>query len=369
MISKKIKIILWRLTKRYQFLRPFYFVLVKIKNRFLKDNMGFWVPKNTSLKDFFLSIQGFDYVLLSKEQDTILNNELGYDKDIDLLVNDDDINFLLKKLSKGRPNINAIRVDIYSASGIYPFNFKGVALIPPLISRNLLKNKISYNKLKLLNSDDFIKFYFYKKLYLIGDCEKIESDSSHLDKLINLSFFEKTSLYNFSKVDIVDLILKENGWKPALDLLELLAENNSCLKKILENDYKKFNTDRTFIMYIVRESEDSHMVKDELINLASDKLKIIKHGQIPIKLINDFIVGTRGGNWISQSVNVGGNPYYYIFCESEDFVIDYKSSLFEIKYKIRNMYHKNIVHSTDSSRQALYYLSLISSEWVNYRSS
>ena len=95
-----MKVVIWRLTKKYRFLRPLYFYLIKIKNSLSIIKGGYWVPKDVGLKDFFLSIKELDYVLLSKEQANILDKELDYNQDIDLLVNDIDIGFIKKGCKK-----------------------------------------------------------------------------------------------------------------------------------------------------------------------------------------------------------------------------------------------------------------------------
>jgi hypothetical protein len=43
------------------------------------------------------------------------------------------------------------------------------------------------------------------------------------------------------------------------------------------------------------------------------------------------------------------------------------AELKRLKFKIREAFHKNVIHSSDSSRQALYYLSLLNENWMDFK--
>jgi hypothetical protein len=357
---------LWVLTKKYKFLRPIYFQLIRIKNLFAL-NKGYWVNSPNDLKKLFESISNTNYVLLSKEQEQIVEISIEYNKDIDLLVADNDINLIKSKLVHGRPGSNSIRVDIYSTTGLYPHTFNGIAIIPPLTASSILKSLQIKNNIKVLSENDKLLFYNYKKLYLRGECNQSEDVYLELlEKYKHIATIGIRETDDFRHIEKVDYILGSLGWRPALDMLEILASNSDCLKRLVEREYKTFQTDRQFVMFVLRETNELSLIKEMVNDELSHNAKILDSGEINGLKLENFVINTRGGNWISNSVNVGNEPRFYYFCEYKKMNSDY-AELKRLKFKIREAFHKNVIHSSDSSRQALYYLSLLNENWMDFK--
>jgi hypothetical protein len=306
-------------------------------------------------------------VLLTKEQEQIVEIVIEYTKDIDLLVADNDLNLIKSKLVHGRPKANSIRVNLYSTSGLNPHTFNGIAIIPPLVASSILSSTQIKNNIKVMSETDKLLFYCYKNLYLRGECNQL--DDVYMDLLEEYKHIATTGIKatdDFRHVEKVDYILGSLGWRPALDMLEILASNKDCLKRIVEREYKLFQTNRQFVMFVLRESSELGLIK-EMVNVKlSRNATVLDYGKIPQEKLENFIINTRGGNWISNSVNVGSEPKFYYFWEYKKMNFDY-TKYKSIKFEIREEFHKNVIHSSDSPREALYYLSLLNENWRDFK--
>ena len=358
--------IVWLITKKYKFLRPIYFQLIRIKNLF-SLNKGYWVNSPNDLQQLFESISNTNYVLLSKEQEQIVEISIEYNKDIDLLVADNDLNLIKSKLVHGRPRANSIRVDIYSTTGLYPHTFNEIAIIPPLTASSILSSSQIKNNIKVLSETNKLLFNNYKNLYLRGECNQPEDVYLDLlEKYKHIATTGITATDDFRHIEKVDYILGSLGWRPALDMLEILASNSDCLKRLVDNEYKPFQTDRQFVMFVLRETNELSLIKEMVNDELSHKAIILDSGEINGWKLENFVINARGGNWISNSVNVGNEPKFYYFCEYKKMNSDY-IEFKSLKFKIREAFHKNVIHSSDSSRQALYYLSLLNENWRDFK--
>lgn len=343
---KKFKKLIWILTKKFKFLRRPYFIAIKIKNLF--SNSGFWIPKNTSVFDFFEKISNVDYICFSEYIFDLDENEVIFNKDLDILVTDEQINSVIKLLSRTRPSIDSIRIDVYSLHGSNPFTFKGITLFPVKIGKKLIDTYSKYKTVKVVNRRLRWLVKLYRGIYIK------QLDISLINLNENMLDFDK---YNW---DNLEGILFEKGWRPPLDSLEILSKNGSKeLIDLVKRLYKPYLNNKKYVVFLIR---DTNNILDvvEYINdyMKTKKISIIQEQFIDENRLSYVTESLRGGNWISKSFNVGGNPSYFFFLDFKfnDHSLDFIKS---IKNEIREKFHKNIVHSSDSSTQALYYYHII----------
>jgi hypothetical protein len=335
---------IWYLTKKFKILRPAYFRLIKFKNRFSK-NLGYWIPYGVSITDFFNSIKDTNYICFSLSffEDNL--PKLEFNQDIDLLVDDSNLSIILSKLKRGRPNINAIRVDIYSLNGISPFDYSGMPLFPVKFGRTLLKSRILKNFVWIPNEDNQVLSTIYRALYikdLVCNKTKPDLNSKHikfiLDKMESMKINIKFDFDSWHKY------LKENDASLPIDSMN---ENSICMRALIKKEFKPYETSRNFAVFILR--NDKYL--DKIIKYTESKIKeynfeIIFKGLLGSskERVTDYL---RGGNWNSSSVNVSSQPIYYFFIESFKSNFNY-ADVQIIKNEIRTYFHKNVLHSTDS---------------------
>lgn len=350
-----MKRFLWKFTYKYKFLRPIYFYLVKIKN-IIFSPQGYWIPKNKTLYQFFDSIKNLNYVCFSSNFFISTTKSLDYNQDIDLLVDDSDLNKILKHLSKGRPKTNSIRVDIYNKSGLYPYTFKGIPIFPTRISEKILHSKISEGGINLPNFNDQLYITIFRAIYIKGmfclnSNNKYSSFIQDRLKLIGENF--ELNFYNLNN------FMEKMNFSLPLDSQDIIKSTSKCLQQLVDSKYKKYYNSNHFVTFIVRKdiSNESQInrVRERLVN---ENFKIISEKYLDSNQIKRVSINLRGGNWESLSVNVGSEPIYYFFV---DYMYDNFSEVLvaKIKKELRQEFHKNFIHSSDSSHQALYYIETI----------
>ena len=236
-----MKRFIWGLTYKYKFLRPLYFTLVKAKN-IIFTPQGYWIPKTKTIGDFFDSIKNLNYVCFSTSFFKQNPNELHYNQDIDLLVDDLDLNKLLKNLSKGRPKTNSIRVDVYTRFGQHPFTFHGIPIFPLTVSEKVLNSKISEGGINIPDFDNQLYILIYRAIYIKGMfcMETNNKYSTFIQERLSLKnkFFELTfhNLNNF---------MEKLNFSPPLDSLDLIKSTSKCLEDLVKKNIVNITIEKT----------------------------------------------------------------------------------------------------------------------------
>ena len=161
--------------------RPFF--------QFFKRRMQYRIPIGMSDKDFFAKINSLDvkYVLLRWE-DELSNIQL---RDIDILVNDDDVNKVLSVLTRSFFS-NGKVCDVFSVSGNDDFFYKSMPYFPRSMAENILENTKKHPELdaKIPNDYNYMRSYIYHAIYHKGSQSTIpfsgEADFSAGSKYLTI---------------------------------------------------------------------------------------------------------------------------------------------------------------------------------------
>lgn len=349
---KNLKYLSWILTKKFKILRGPYFLLISLKNWFKRD--GWWVTSKSELIDFFSYISKCEYVYFS----SLVNiSNIEYNQDIDILFKIEDLSQITYKLKRGRPSPNAIRVDLYSLEGAYPYVYQGIAYFPPKLGKVFLEKAEIRSGMRVLSNEHQALSNLYREVYIKGLCKDEQFSNS---KKVLESFKILNILINFNNLTFkfIDDYFAQLSFRPALDSIKSLSDNSDCLKATIENEFSKFESANNVLTIFIRNSELTETIVGYINNFTPYNYRIYKQGHLSKDEISLIKSETRGGNWFSDSFNVGGDPVYYFTFIDELTLFDLeKVKLY--KTIVRKKFHQNIMHSADSSRESVYYYSLI----------
>ncbi len=280
---------------------------VKSRNRIKPD---------ISLETFFreLNARGVQYVVLRWFEDLPEPNG----RDVDILLRDSD----LPKITDLTTNWPlGIRCDLYTSTGQYGYGHRGVALFPPALADRILSNARRHNELiSVPNQRDHFFALAYHATYIKGAKSGLPSEfpipkmqGSH-DYAVDLTAFgADVGIVVPAPVTMesLDALLNQHGWRPPIEMLERLAENNEWLALLLEKDA---NDERSrpdgLAAFMIRQRAVDLGLEDLLIDRLEMKgFEILARETLNADLQNDMAKEVRGGNWGRGPYPVsGGKP-------------------------------------------------------------
>lgn len=173
----------------------------------------------------------------------------------------------------------------------------------------------------------------------------------------------------------LDEYLEKEVWKPSLDMLERLGKSNSYCRKLSYDVLNLMPFVPGLAVFIIREKASSEEDENKIAGFIKEEgFSIIKIKRLNSEKINVAARYLRGGNWgKASSVHDGGGPVIAIVTRDPNPINPDEKLLKKIpyldneriittKHKIREFYFEQILHSTDSSRQAVHYLELLMPE-------
>jgi hypothetical protein len=349
---KILKYFAWMLTKKYKILRGPYFFLIALKNKF--NPVGWWIPSESNLSNYFSSIADCDYVVFSSLKQL---SDIEFNRDIDILFRYEQLTHITRKLKRGRPSPNAIRVDLYSLEGIHPYTNKGIAYFPPKLGRAFLEKATFRSGVRVLCDQHQALSNLYREVYIKGMCNDEQFGKS--SKIFSSFRILEISINNHNLTfKYIDEYFAKLGFRPPLDTIKILSEDSDCLRTLIENEFSKFESSTNVLTIFIRSSD----ITDDIIKFVNSfpplNYKIFSQGSLSRNQISLIKDETRGGNWYSDSFNVAGDPVYWFTFIDETTMFDLEKVKLYKTY-LRENFHQNIIHSADSSRESIYYFSLI----------
>lgn len=360
--------------------------LVKLKQMIHNDRRFRRLPRNMSVAQFIehLNKKGCRYVILRWFEDL---PHVEYGGDIDLLVHDDDA-AILDSVLTWSPRKGGIPCDVYSVSGLPSYSYKEIAYYPPVVAQQLLERSEQHHSgAKVPSETDYFYSLIFHALYHKGYESGLSEDGFQAPKVSNPGHDFQTVLAEMAKkegvaveinMNALDALLAEKGWRPTLDMLEKLGHDNEWCAKLANEILKDMPEIPGLAVFIIREAAaspaDEKNVKGEL---EKNGFHIVRSKKLNEEEKQHAAQQLRGGNWGEKSsVLSGGLPATVVTALDFDPVepsSELKSKyplldnrrIADVKKIMREKYFKNIIHSSDSARQAAHYLETVMPDEMN----
>lgn len=354
--------------------------LVKMKQMVHNDRRFRRLPRNMSVAKFIdqLNSKGCRYVILRWFEDL---PHVEYGGDIDLLVHDDDA-AILDSILTWSPRKGGIPCDVYSVSGLPSYSYKEIAYYPPVVAQQLLDRSAQHHSgAQVPSENDYFYSLIFHALYHKGYESGLSEDGIEAPKVSNPGHDFKGVLGDMAAkqgvaVDInmtaLDLLLAEKGWRPTLDMLEKLGHDNQWCAKLANDILKDMPEIPGLAVFIIREAAsspaDEKNVKQELEKFG---FHIVRSKKLNEQEKQHAAQQLRGGNWGEKSsVLSGGLPATVVTALDFDpaepsselknkYPLLDNRRIADVKKAMRDKYFKNIIHSSDSARQAAHYLETV----------
>lgn len=360
--------------------------LVKLKQMIHNDRRFRRLPRNMSVAQFIehLNKKGCRYVILRWFEDL---PHVEYGGDIDLLVHDDDA-AILDSVLTWSPRKGGIPCDVYSVSGLPSYSYKEIAYYPPVVAQQLLERSEQHHSgAKVPSETDYFYSLIFHALYHKGYESGLSEDGFQAPKVSNPGHDFQTVLAEMARkegvaveinMNALDALLAEKGWRPTLDMLEKLGHDNEWCAKLANEILKDMPEIPGLAVFIIREAAaspaDEKNVKGEL---EKNGFHIVRSKKLNEEEKQHAAQQLRGGNWGEKSsVLSGGLPATVVTALDFDPVepsSELKSKyplldnrrIADVKKIMREKYFKNIIHSSDSARQAAHYLETVMPDEMN----
>ncbi|XKE93917.1 hypothetical protein LG326_12140 [Metaplanococcus flavidus] len=376
----RVKELLRKFAQNSAYGKKLWTFLVKVKQIVHNDRRFRRLPRNMTVAQFIeqLNRKGCRYVILRWFEDL---PHVEYGGDIDLLVHDDDA-VILDSILTWSPRKGGIPCDVYSVSGLPSYSYKEIAYYPPAVAQQLLERAVLHDSgAKVPSENDYFYSLVFHALYHKGYESGLSEDGIQAPKVSDpghdfQGILAKMADQQGVAVDInmaaLDELLEEKGWRPTLDMLEKLGHDNEWCAKLANDILKDMPNVPGLAVFIIREAaaspSDEKDVKEEL---EKHGFQIVRSKKLNEQEKRHTAQQLRGGNWGEKSsVLSGGLPATLV--TAIDFEPIEPSSELKTKYPLldnrriadvkkdmREKYFKNIIHSSDSSRQAAHYLETV----------
>lgn len=343
-------------------------------------------PKSLGVQEFFerLNSNNINYVVLRWFEELPYIEE---GEDIDMLVSDEDIDFLDSLMTAGP--LDGIKCDIYTPTGVKGTLWNGVSYYPPGLSKNILKNSVLLNNgVKAPNN----KYHFISLAYhavfhkgyksgLVNNKGYSYKDPEHdyqefLENLKNSLRLEDAIISMEGLKDYLHSI----NYAPHLDTLLKLSSRN----EFISDSYSFFDDEaeakyKGLVSFIVRKNGDK-FEKEIKNSIIENGFHILYEKKLESDEASLISRETRGGNWGKGPFPCsGGEPYklivtYDLFPSMPDTEMSLShygltnSKIQSVKSDARNTVNKlvsknkqmNILHSSDNATQAIHYIGYLS---------
>jgi hypothetical protein len=348
-----------------------------------------YLAPNLSLPEFFRILDDHDvpYVVL-RWFDALPWVDPG--EDVDILVADDQLDFVRTLLLPRPMRRDSQAFDIYTVSGLPGSDFgDGVPYYPPQFARAVLDDAVVMRDLCRVPS---LEHHFqslayhavYHKGYASGlrtgagpegDGPPSDQPSDHDYEAVLAKLAEQLGAPMAPTLDSLDNVLQQAGLRPPLDTLERLAPGNPWIHDRFFAGLPDVETDwRGLAVFVVRERAEDHLelIVQELDRHGFEIFEVVRLDPAQREAARRRI---RGGNWERGPWQVsGGGPSCCVigydvapWIETPGVGPDANLRIPEAKAKVRERLLRGLVpsaqynplHSSDNPRQALDYLDVL----------
>ena len=345
----------------------------------------YFINPSLSANQIFQLIKDLDYKLLRWPQDLCDLDKLS---DIDILVSDDDLPVLIKRLDE---SLGTRALDLYSYSGFGNHGIYGIAYYPPHMSTAIIEGAINgpYGA-KIPNHEHaYLSFayhlIFHKKPKINDINSKISQETWPFPKYFN-ELIRLSNLANYSSPLTINNIcnhLKEKNWFPPKDSLSIYIKEHKHLYHLLEDE--KMNPAGLGVFIIREIGEKYELINKVEIDLNNNGFSIILSKQITNDMRPIVAAQMRGGNWSSPNDREEeGGPAHLIITHDPNPKTVKRSKIKKkyprldnqrmlINHNLRKKYaleqglqakHFNLIHSSDNTNEAVDYIKIINPEYM-----
>lgn len=309
--------------------------------------------------------------------------------DLDILISDEDGPKLIKYIQSLSSEIQGfndeIRLDVWFAGGV---DIDGaISYYPPPLAKQVLKNAVVDKKsgARIPNSDHVMLTFAYHCLYHKGYRSGLPSKYKYEPGEVENDYVgylqEKAKacgVLNCSSMEEWDEYLASRGWRPKRDTLAKISTTNSWVQD--HHFRNKTLLDEGVIALIFKEDVFVRNIDKELINLInSNGYIIINYKKFDHSLKELVSHELRGGDWVSGEKGkdrfmpsaglllVDAYPIRFPNLKSIKYYTVRRNRI--LKEKIRKIFDlekTSIVHTTDTTEEALEYADIMCPEATHF---
>jgi hypothetical protein len=363
-------------------------LIVKVLKRVI-PNARRYISPVVGIENFFkkLAEKKINYTILRWFEDL---PKIMPGEDIDMLVADEDIE-ILESILQEHPGI--IPCDIYTVSGLPGTAYKNMAYYPPLLAEQILKGSIILKQyFRVPNQEIYFYSLAYHAIYHKGKKSglPISLAVNNISELDNQPEHEYTqildSLAKSLKIDVaitledLDKFLDSISWRPSLDTLARLEQNDFWLKEkhrasLLADE--KINLEGLVVFFIRQKALDFQLENNIIDLIISEGFNLIEKRYLTPEEVERVKYQIRGGNWGKGPwPESGGDPAMVLIAidlmplppttielEKQPHL---SNGRIAIKNQIRDEINKllpvkkqcNTIHSSDNEQEAWNYLQI-----------
>lgn len=336
----------------------------------IKSPVGFSLSEEVGFTGLFYFCRqaNVNYVVL-RNYDTLpkLHRVNG---DLDILVADEDRPKLVDFLKK---NPGRLPVDVWSVSGPH---YKQMPYYPPPLARQILKGKIAGPAGSLIPADrEALLSFAYHILYHKGEKAGVPSTIDTVEVNTNpendysgavKSLAVKNSLDIGQTMEELDIFLASQGWRPKIDTLVKLSEDNQWIKDRFLNCSGSQNDQPHLGFMVCREKARGSQILPDIVSVIKGSgFAIVFEKELDAEEKKIATEQLRGGFWSA------GDKEDPMLLPAHVFVITdlispknnkeiFDTRLRALKESIREHFDGkgdaiSIVHATDNTLESLEY--------------
>lgn len=369
--------------------RPFLVVKI-LKPR--RPKARHYISPIVGVNDFFKILKGREvkYSILRWFEDL---PEIAPGEDIDMLVDGDDIE-TVEVIMKEQPGL--IPCDLYSASGLPGTDYKNIAYYSPPLAKQILEGSIQFKDNFLVpNPRDHFLSLAYHALYHKGKNSGIPTsgiptsvnrqdstiEPEHDYESILASLAQALGINIQITMEDIDRYLCSQGWRPPLDTLSRLANQNEWIRnQISSTNHQVDNNYYGLAVFLIREKAIGLNLQDTILErLIKEGFYILQSKLLDHPEIEAIKPKIRGGNWGKGPFPVsGGDPEMIVIAfdvlpippdtRSRTKYPSLDNNRILVKNQIRDSLNNcldpleqfNMLHSSDNEQEAWDYIHIIS---------
>ncbi len=340
-----------------------------------------YIDPQYSLADFFymLNQHGVNYVVLRWAESMA---KLAAEKDIDLLVADNDIPYVMGLLVK--ENLpGSKQVDLYSTGGLYGSSFRRLPYYPRHLAEQILTDKVKIEHLYFVPSlrDQFFSFIFHVVFHKAdksglavdeNDVANSTKSSRYITEINRLGKVCGQAIPADFHLNFLVQRLKDNSWFPSIAWLRRIGLDNS---PFLLSLYPITHAKSATTLFILRDAAARTEIHEQLLSLFRQKnIQVVYYSPLDSRQRNTALRFIRGGKWDHLPGQLwGGEPYAayvltdespvepdlelrktYPFLTNQNF-LDLKLDARQLIENILGVDRINCLHSADDNMEAIEY--------------